>query len=292
MPWILNKQNLVECIRNFSVDFYNLIKNILNLSIDRINGLQHTWYVVSYFKILLWFPILNLFCNKESKKTRYYCMGLAIIFMIINDIQTIWASPLGIISTYSIIGNDILQVLIGYELYLNKDKIKNNVKIRWFGILLIIITNIIRYNLQYKLLQLDTSKINYLHSTNTFGTLCSLGYFIFILSFDIKKETIINKIILKISQNSFYIYLIHYPLIMRINTMGYMNEIETKMKVLGFTGKCLYTIIYGIIVLIISTFISIIIQFVVKNILKLIKRIIQIIKQKLNHENIIAGLIE
>lgn len=292
MPWILNEQNLLECIRDFSLDFYNLVKNILNLSIDRINGLQHTWYVISYFKILLWFPILNLFCNKENKKTRHYCMGLAIAFMVIDDIQTIWTSSLGKIATYTIIGNDILQVLIGYELYLNKDKIKNNVKLRWIGILLIIITNIIRYNLQYKLLQMDTSKINYLHSTNTFGTLCSLGWFIFILSFDIRKETIINKMILKISQNSFYVYLIHYPLIMRINSMGYTNEMEAKMKVLGFTGKCLYTITYGIIVLIISIFISIIIQFVVKNILKLIKRNIQLVKQKLNHGNIIAGFIE
>lgn len=274
-PFILNKMSFIECISNINFNFIPIIQAILKADVTYLSSLcDHLWYIFSYVKIIIWIPVLWLVCKEtdNSKLARRIMIGLTFINAVLVDIQRFWTLPvIGQINLITIIPREIMYVLIGYELFVHKDKIKNNKKLCIISLVGFILVNFIRYRTEmfYMVLNYFTDIVgrpNFMEwkytSLNVFS---GVFLFIFLYSFEIKNERI-SKILTWISNKTFGIYLIHYLILAKIDLYKF-EKIE----------KFIFELLYLVIGLIITFTISIIIVTIIQ---KLSRAIIKNLKQK------------
>lgn len=226
--FILNKQPLSWCFKNafINLNLQGICRTILTGDVVHINSLcAHLWYIFSYLKIVLWVPVLWLICKEDnnSKLARRMIISFGILAMVIKDIQRFAVLPvIGEIKTFQMLDIDIIYVLLGYEIFVHKDKIKNNKKVRILSGLFFVIINIIRYKIEMNYMVLN----NFFEITGreTFADwrytslsfISATALFMFLYSFDIKSEKM-SKVINWIADKTFGIYLIHYLLLAKID---------------------------------------------------------------------------
>lgn len=278
-PFILNQASFIDCIRNVNFSLVPIIQAILKADVKYLGSLcDHLWYIFSYIKIVIWIPILWLVCKEtdNSKLARRIMLGLSFVSAILTDIQKFWIIPVvGEINILTIIPREIMYVLLGYELFVHKDKIKNNKKICIISLIGFIILNLIRYKTEmfYMVLNYLTDIVgrpNFMEwrytSLNIFS---GIFLFLFLYSFEIKNEKI-SKILVWISDKTFGIYLIHYLILAKIDLYKF-EKIE----------KFIFEILYLIIGLIITFAISIIIVTIIQ---KISRAIVKLFKTKEKRE--------
>lgn len=278
-PFILNQASFIDCIRNVNFSLVPIIQAILKADVKYLGSLcDHLWYIFSYIKIVIWIPILWLVCKEtdNSKLARRIMLGLSFASAILTDIQKFWIIPVvGEINILTIIPREIMYVLLGYELFVHKDKIKNNKKICIISLIGFIIVNLIRYKTEmfYMVLNYLTDivgKPNFMEwrytSLNIFS---GIFLFLFLYSFEIKNEKI-SKILVWISDKTFGIYLIHYLILAKIDLYKF-EKIE----------KFIFEILYLIIGLIVTFAISIIIVAIIQ---KISRAIVKLFKTKEKRE--------
>lgn len=203
-PWSVNSKTLIECFSNTQIDLKMIIKGMLSWNIF---GMQagHLWYIITYFQIILMFPILNAIA-KDSKAQKYVII-LSVILLLISDIQTIINPPIKF-TPYYLLPVAMVYVLMGHEIYENKDKIKKNYKLTIIFIVIMIISLIIRLALQINLFKREPNNNSYCYWSTGFAFINTLSIVMILLSLEIKNKTISN-IISFIGQRTFVIYLIH-----------------------------------------------------------------------------------
>lgn len=278
-PFILNQASFIDCIRNVNFSLVPIIQAILKADVKYLGSLcDHLWYIFSYIKIVIWIPILWLVCKEtdNSKLARRIMLGLSFASAILTDIQKFGIIPVvGEINILTIIPREIMYVLLGYELFVYKDKIKNNKKICIISLIGFIIVNLIRYKTEmfYMVLNYLTDIVgrpNFMEwrytSLNIFS---GIFLFLFLYSFEIKNEKI-SKILVWISDKTFGIYLIHYLILAKIDLYKF-EKIE----------KFIFEILYLIIGLIITFAISIIIVTIIQ---KISRAIVKLFKTKEKRE--------
>lgn len=278
-PFILNQASFIDCIRNVNFSLVPIIQAILKADVKYLGSLcDHLWYIFSYIKIVIWIPILWLVCKEtdNSKLARRIMLGLSFASAILTDIQKFGIIPVvGEINILTIIPREIMYVLLGYELFVHKDKIKNNKKICIISLIGFIILNLIRYKTEmfYMVLNYLTDivgKPNFMEwrytSLNIFS---GIFLFLFLYSFEIKNEKI-SKILVWISDKTFGIYLIHYLILAKIDLYKF-EKIE----------KFIFEILYLIIGLIVTFAISIIIVAIIQ---KISRAIVKLFKTKEKRE--------
>lgn len=225
--FIINKQTIGWCFENAinNLNLQGFLRTIITGDVIHINSLcAHLWYIVSYLKIMIWVPVLWLICKEDenSKLARRIVLGLGIIAMLIKDIQRFITLPIGTINVFEMVNPDILYVILGYELFVNKDKIKNNKKICIIALIGFALVNAIRYKIEMKYMVINNfydivgreSFVDWRHTS--LNIISALSMFIAVYSFNIKNERISN-IINWIADKTFGIYLIHYLLLAKID---------------------------------------------------------------------------
>lgn len=268
--FIVNKESIMWCLQNIltNLNIVQIFKGILTGNLTIINTLcDHLWYILSYVKIIIWIPVLWLVCKEEksSKLARRIIIAFGIIATVITDIQRFITIPtIGAVKILGLVDMELLYVLLGYELFVHKDKMKNNKKVFILSAIGFIIVNFIRYRIemQYMVLNSYTNIVgreNFLGWQYTCLNIIS-GLFIFtsIYSLEIKSEKI-SKIILWLADKTFGIYLIHYLLIAKID----LYKFE---KIERFYFEVLYLVI-GIAVIFISSLVIVLILRTIKEIL-------------------------
>ena len=268
--FIVNKESIMWCLQNIltNLNIVQIFKGILTGNLTVINTLcDHLWYILSYVKIIIWIPVLWLVCKEEksSKLARRIIIAFGIIATVITDIKRFITIPtIGAVKIFGLVDMELLYVLLGYELFVHKDKIKNNKKVFILSAIGFIIVNFIRYRIemQYMVLNSYTNIVgreNFLGWQYTCLNIIS-GLFIFtsIYSLEIKSEKI-SKIIIWLADKTFRIYLIHYLLIAKID----LYKFE---KIERFYFEVLYLVI-GIAVIFISSLVIVLILRTIKEIL-------------------------
>ncbi len=266
--FIVNKESIMWCLQNIltNLNIVQIFKGILTGNLTVINTLcDHLWYILSYVKIIIWIPVLWLVCKEEksSKLARRIIIAFGIIATVITDIKRFITIPtIGAVKIFGLVDMELLYVLLGYELFVHKDKITKKVFI--LSAIGFIIVNFIRYRIemQYMVLNSYTNIVgreNFLGWQYTCLNIIS-GLFIFtsIYSLEIKSEKI-SKIIIWLADKTFGIYLIHYLLIAKID----LYKFE---KIERFYFEVLYLVI-GIAVIFISSLVIVLILRTIKEIL-------------------------
>lgn len=222
-PLISHKMSFNDWINNYKVDVKTIILNILRLTPTSNSG--HLWYIFSYFKIILTFPILKMIT--ESEKLTQYAVLLGFGTILYNDINVFFNPSFGF-TNFGLFDTLIIFPLIGYEIYRRKDKIKENKKITLISILLIFIVEAIRFWLQYNMYKRNLSNNNYVFWNTSFGCIISILIILMGLSLKIKNAKV-QKVISYIGERTFVIYLIHFLVVQYFNTTNLMNMLLDKL---------------------------------------------------------------
>ncbi len=278
-PFILNQSSFIECL-HIKFNFMPIVQAILKADISYLSGLcDHLWYIFSYVKIVIWIPILWLVCKEadNSKLARRIMIGLTFINTILTDFQRFYTLPIvGKINILTIIPKEIMYVLLGYELFTYKDKIKHNKKICIISLVGYVLINLIRYRTEmfYMVLNYFTDIVgrpNFMEWRYTsLNVLSGIFLFVFLYSFEIKNNTL-SKILIWVSDKTFGIYLIHYLVLAKIDLYKF-EKIE----------KFIFELLYLAVGLIITFVISIIIVTIIKYINQFFMKSIKKLKINLN----------
>lgn len=267
LGWITGHERFIDCITNPKLDIINIIKNILTWNSTGIALSPHLWYIFTYCQILLWVPLLSLLIQKDKKvqNIRRFVMILCAVYVVINNLQKVVQLPFAI-SCYTVITIPVFEVLIGYEIYMHKDKIKGNklvglvALISYFGI------HILSSYLQCQYYLRDINNGHELSWNSSIAIIGAVGLTVFILSLDIKRNYT-KAIINRIGSYTLYIYLIHWSVLIRLNSMKVQESI-LKMNSNSFWGELLYTLEYSLLIFVISLVIAFLIGKIVDGIKK------------------------
>ena len=273
--FIVNKESFIYCIQNFNINAIGIINAILKADVSYLNSTcAHLWYIFSYIKIVIWIPILWLVCKntREANLARRIMMILSFLNLVLDDVQKFITLPIGEIHLLNMIPTEILYVLLGYELFAHKEKIKNNKKIASISLIGFFAINFLRYKIEMQYMVLNyltdiVGRINFMEWRNTsINIFSAIFLFCFLYSFEIKNEKL-SKIILWISNKTFGIYLIHYVILAKIDLYKF-EKIE----------KFIFEILYLAIGLVITLVISIAIVWSIQTLKNLFVDIFKYIK--------------
>ncbi len=276
--FIVNKESFIYCIQNFNINAIGIINAILEADVSYLNSTcAHLWYIFSYIKIVIWIPILWLVCKntREANLARRIMMILSFLNLVLDDIQKFITLPIGEIHLLNMIPTEILYVLLGYELFAHKEKIKNNKKIAIISLIGFFAINFLRYKIEMQYMVLNyltdiVGRINFMEWRNTsINIFSAIFLFCFLYSFEIKNEKL-SKIILWISNKTFGIYLIHYVILAKIDLYKF-EKIE----------KFIFEILYLAIGLVVTFIISIAIVWSIQTLKNLFIDAIRYVKNNL-----------
>ena len=225
--FITNKQTIMWCLQNATknLNLQGILRAILTGEVIHINSLcAHLWYIFSHIKIVIWMPVLWLICKNEQTPNlaRRMIMGFGIFSFIMQDIQKFITIPADSLKVFTMVDPAILYVLFGYELFVNKDKIKKNKKLCIISLILFVIANVAKYKLEMEYMVINNfydivGRSSFLEwkytSLNIISSIC---LFMALYSFEIKSERF-SKIITWLSDKTFGVYLVHYLLIAKVD---------------------------------------------------------------------------
>lgn len=263
--FIINQESIIWCLKNaFSnINLIGIGKGIITGNANELSPLcQHLWYIFSYTKIIIFIPVLWLICKEDKvpKIIRRVLIALGIFGTIISDVGRFIALPEILnFDIFKIIGREFIYVLIGYELFVNKDKIKNHKKLIFIlSSITFVLINFIRYKLEVKYMVMNSftnigGREGFAEWKDTFISIISaLSIFMAIYSFDIKSVKL-QSIITWFADKTFGIYLIHYLFIAKVD----LYKFE---KIEKFCQEIIYLVLATIITFAISTLIVTIIK--------------------------------
>lgn len=265
--FIVNQESIMWCLKNIfsNINLLGIGKGIITGNALEISPLcQHLWYIFSYTKIIIFIPVLWLLCKEEKmpKIIRRIIITLGAFGMILSDIGRFISLPQALtFDIFKIIGREFIYVLVGYELFLHKDKIKNHKKLIFIlSSITFVVVNFIRYKLEVKYMVVNSftnigGREGFVEWKDTIISLISaLSIFMAVYSIDIKNINL-QKIITWFSDKTFGIYLIHYLFIAKVD----LYKFE---KIEKFYQEMIYLLLATIITFAVSTLIVTLIKYI------------------------------
>ena len=267
-PWLTGKETLLHCITSPQFDLKNLFGNIFRWSAG-MTLCGHLWYVFSYLKVILWYPLISVICRPDvyNKKIRYYILAISAVAKFITDVQQLYSIPLGNIVPFSIIDNSLWYVLLGYEIYQHKDfLIKNKVWCSIIGFYTFLLANVIRFQLSLSLFDIDLKNDYFLHIESFNNAFSSIGLFVFLIcvlnSNYVQKITQRGKVsylIRFLSTKTFWIYLLHRGIYEKMGTLGLRNRIYSFSNK-HFPSEVISMLSYAMLIFLISLLVAAILE--------------------------------
>lgn len=257
--YFYNKATIIACIKNINLSFIigRFLYGLIHFDVTKWTIFtSHLWYVFSYAWIIICYPITRFVLNL-NKKYRNLIIGFFVLLILLNDITVLfdnWTLAL----FFCVMQKPVIYSACGYILYhdiipkIKKLDIKNTVLLSLF---LYIISLIYVYLMQYKFFLIFGANHNYVYGSwhSIFSIVMTSGIFIFIYkittNFKIKEK--LSRIICHISDTTFGIFIIHYPIVAWLISRGIEDKAMRIFKYNTFT-QVLYVIIYNAVIFIIS----------------------------------------
>ena len=289
--WISGQMNILESIRSCYLPMlpHNILKAVLLPDANYFGGYTgHLWYVITYTHIILVLPLLRPFLKKLSVGLTAVLLLALFIFLAIPDIKKVLSLIIPAVSPsvsfipsltlpmyleYFLYG--ILYFGTGYLIYRALKAIKKPYKKRLCLIsgAVLVLCLISSYYLQLRLYhselsfgELDAVSANvpyFLTWDSSISFIASCLLMIFILCLDIRPEAVCGMICF-LSSLSYPIYLIHFPLITKLITCGFRDQIYSFLQLYAHMSVSLCSLIYTVIIFIITAFFSYIITSVAR----------------------------
>ncbi|MBQ9765962.1 MAG: acyltransferase [Lachnospiraceae bacterium] len=217
---------------------------------DHMSLYPHLWYIFEYIKCFFAIPLLKLACKEEHRKVRYGLIALGLITVIFQGINYYKPPKFGYWASYpvSVITYAMIHMLIGYEIYLRRDKLKGNPRTLILGLVLAIAGNALRF---FCIMGSGIDFFLQWHSVP--GYICTIGYGLLFLSINLKSIRL-QKTIGWLGGMTFGVYLLHWMAIIMLHK--YQSNFMIKISLLNAPARPLlelvYIIFYSIFIFIVS----------------------------------------
>ena len=255
-PWICSGSILGGI--TFDISWKDVGASIIQQNAGNLPGCFHFWYIFSYIKWILFYPLLKWICQegREQSFCRWLLIILQVVAVLANNVKLIYNIPLNV---YSLVDTSILLGTIGFEIRCNKNVIKGNFRIRIASLIIFMGTNFFRFVAQKKLYSIDINNGCYINWDSIFGIVGATAIFCFIYSWGFDNiNTRVKNMIMFISNRTFTIYLFHVIIYFKCSSIGLQD------KFIKFcSGKniyfvdLVYSLIYPLFIFIITLIISI-----------------------------------
>ncbi len=221
-----SKSSFLDNLLSLRIDFEDLFYHISNYSSNSKNGF-YLWYVFSLIFVYLWIPLLRFICIDEVKanRTRHALEWLCFIStIIVPTLLAIFPKWWPIHIPTVLPDQYLLYFLLGFEFRLLFDKNPNffkqkKTKIISLGVYIIASLVGILFAVNFDIaVNKELLSIFYRYEMlNVFVQ--SLALFTLFLGISIKNETI-KKVIKFTGNKCFYIYLVHWPIMLKFLSNG------------------------------------------------------------------------
>ncbi len=239
----------------------------------------HLWYICTYIKIIIWFPLFALLCQNQEIKNKirrlFIIASLSCVFL--NDLEYVIGKDFTNFSDI-FFNYHVIYIFLGYELslFLKDDKNENS-KLYVGGVVFIlsIITKVCMQKIMYSIngVWID-NRFLWLESFLCYFSSCSIFCFWYSLRKNLKE----NKIIFWLGKYTFYIYLFH---ILIINmTPSIKEKINSWHLGENFISTIFYYVEYGALIFLLSLIISIPFEKIYHLLITKIGKILFLIKSK------------
>ncbi len=255
--WINNTKSILDCIRGFDIEVKSIMNGLLSWDSTKFFAGQHLWFCFTYIQCILWFPILKILYENKKSVLRYILI-LGILALIIVDVQKTYKFIDGNIASFSVVPIPVLLLLLGNELYAHKEFFVNKKYFFVIGVLIYFTFHIILFYVQCDALNNSTG---YGFAWNSiYSVITACGIAMAFLAVEIKSNAV-SKAINYVGGKTFLIYLVHYPLIMKMNENGVREFFLKKCSInKGWMADLIYTISYSLFVFCVSLVMAVIID--------------------------------
>ncbi len=227
------------------------------------------WYVFEFAGLVFLYPLLRAVCDGRHDRTAMFIVLASIILMALSDATAFLPDRSYDIQIYHILPMAAVEVLIGYLMYRYRDKYQGR---RWATGALVgfIALVMLRYILQDALFEIDSSNSSFIAYDHCLAPVVTIFLFVIFLNIHIRYCYVINKL----ASYTFYIYLIHYAVRIKLFQLGVFSEL---LKILNmyFSKLLLIDLIYTFVATAIIFIISLLFAFIIKTIEEAISRIIK-----------------
>lgn len=259
--WIDSKEHFIECITNSDFSIIRVIENIIKVNLGKNWG--HLWYIYSYIRIMLLFPLLKKICtnNSKCKKIRLAIIIGYMLFSITGEVIYILNGCILLTSSF---WAEISYVFIGYEIKLKINRIRNTIPMNILFLLGWGIMNVCVCILIFLAMKTGRSFLFFQDAYRTFYLLSSIFLFCTIYNLRIvlnKCENLCN-VIVHIADQTFSIYLLHYMIVKKLASIHIGSFIS------NIIPNIVNWIIVSIFTILLSYAISIIIDFLKRIVVK------------------------
>ena len=186
--WLFHRQSLIKDLTSFQIDWYRISSNLL-AGKTGMELCPHMWYVFAYAGCVLWLPLMGFICKEEPycRKVRRCLILLNLAAVLVEGIQKLYILPAGAITTFTLIPNSLAHMLIGYEIYQNRQRIAGNKKLRYVALAVFIGMNVVRWFAQYALYLREPTDDYYIYWNTIFGFVCGTSMTIVFMSIQWKE---------------------------------------------------------------------------------------------------------
>ena len=238
--FFISKANIVECIKNIDFNSYSkmLFDSFTHFSVAFLKPMAaHLWYVYAHLTILLVYPITRYILTK-SKKISYGIIIIYFIMLMTNDIL-VMKNIDNLNFVLNILYRPVFYSAFGYLLYndiikkfvfdKNSEQIIINKNLFFISLVIYIITFVLLYKVTTKYYL--TINGNYVYPSwysSLIATMASTFILmVFNINFDYFLSDKIKNAICFVASKTLGIYLIHYFVAMKLNSIRFRDYIIT-----------------------------------------------------------------
>ena len=251
--WISGKAGFLESIAG--TDVPHVISEIFFGTIAFDAGrlgmyMGHLWFIFSYILIMLWFPAIRVLLKHGSRKVILFFCLLSFYRLVMIDITYLMDVPFPVYLA-TVMPVEVLCFVLGYVIYSDREKLRRKRHILPLAGILALALLAIMFILQHKLfsslipdtpdpIDLNYDRVYYLSWNSGCAVIASILISIFILSLPLRGEKL-KRALGFLGGLTFPVYLIHFPLVSKLNTSGFSPWLQDRLSFLGGAGVIIYT---------------------------------------------------
>lgn len=282
--YIINQKTFIECIKECDLkaawdNIYHVITTFRTS--DMVGTAGHLWFFFSYFVIIIEYPIIRLLLTKANRYVIFICFAIFSAMMIYNDYMAYFSNGFST-SNFFIFQKPVFHSAVGHVLnnYFIKKYIDEksetsksiiiNKPVFFISLIIYTITFVLLYKTQKGLYLGRNNGYPYTTWASYFSLFLTTSFMLLVYNINIEKflnEKIAN-IIYFISDKTFGIYLVHYPIVTRLNYIEFQSNYANRRSI--FIHHFIYFALYGTFIFIISLLLVTVIKTIVKAIKSMI----------------------
>ncbi|MCQ2609343.1 MAG: acyltransferase [Lachnospiraceae bacterium] len=271
--FIVSKSTLIACVKEADIKSLSilLIDGIKSFSVNRWPGTSaHLWYVFSYGLIILCYPITRLFL-KLDKRVVYVVLILLAVLQLYDDIL-VYYDKWTLNRFFDYVPRPVIYSAWGHLLYndilakIRKKDIEKFVidkKVMIISIVMYVISFVGIFYMQY----MYNTYVNGIHTYTAWYSIGSLTMSMALVMcvMDINIDKIFNdnikKMIYTLGGMTLGIYMLHYPIVVKLNTMLFQKMIQDTLG-LNFVTQMIYVVFYNLLIFVLSILLLFVVRFV------------------------------